>query len=86
MTAAKGVVVYTLAQHQALVRQGRVSEGQVADTHTLWIQLHGTGVRPVFTALGGNLLCKSEDKRGKAAPEQIMKTNFETVVGRGVYT
>ena len=44
--AAKGAVVYTLAQHQALVRQGRVSEGQAADTHTSWIQLHGTGVRP----------------------------------------
>ena len=84
--AAKGAVVYTLAQHQALVRQGRVSEGQAADTHTSWIQLHGTGVRPALTALGGNFVCKSEIKRGKAAPEQDMKTNFETVVGRGVYT
>ena len=28
--AAKGAVVYTLAPHQALVRQGRVSEGQAA--------------------------------------------------------
>ena len=78
--AAKG-----LAQHQALVRQGRVSEGQAADTHTSWIQRHGTGVRPALTALGGNFLCRSEIKRGKAA-EQDMKTNFETVVGRGVYT
>ena len=32
------------------------------------------------------MLCKSEIKRGKVAPEQDMKTNFETVVGRGVYT
>ena len=39
-----------------------------------------------LTALGGNFLCKSEDKRGKAAPEQQIKTNFETSVGRGVYT
>jgi hypothetical protein len=31
--AAKGVAVYTLAPHQALVRQGRASEGQAADTH-----------------------------------------------------
>jgi hypothetical protein len=83
--AAKGVVVYTLAQHKALVRQGRVSEGQAADTHTSWIQLHGTGVRPALAALGANLLCKSEIKRGKAAPEQDMKTNFETA-GKGVYT
>ena len=30
--------------------------------------------------------CKSEIKRGKAAPEKDMKTNFETVAGRGVYT
>ena len=29
---------------------------------------------------------KSEDKRGKAAPEQQMNTNFETAAGRGVYT
>ena len=43
-------------------------------------------VRPALTALGGNLLCKSEIKRGKAAPEQDMKTNFETVAGGGVYT
>ena len=35
--------------------------------------------------LGGNLLCKSEDKKGKAAPEQKMKTKFETAAGRGVY-
>ena len=34
----------------------------------------------------GNFLCTSEDKRGKAAPDQHVKTNFETVVGRGVYT
>ena len=74
----------TLAQHQALVRQDRVSEGQADDTHTTWIQLHGTGVRPALTALGGNSLCKSEIKRGKAAPEQDMKANFETA-GRGVY-
>ena len=47
--------------------QGRVSEGQAADTHTSWIQLHGAGVCPSLTALGGNLLCMSEDKRGKAA-------------------
>ena len=66
--------------------QGRVSEGQAADTHTSWIQFHGTGVHAALTALGGNLLCKSEDKRGKAAPEQQIKTNFETSVGRGVYT
>ena len=26
-------------------------------------------------------MCKSEIKRGKAAPEQDMKTNFETVAG-----
>ena len=44
--AAKGAVVYTLAQHQALVRQDRVSEGQAADTHASCIQLHGTSVRP----------------------------------------
>ena len=44
--AAKGGVVYTLDPHHALVRQGRVSEGQAADTHTSWIQLHGTVVRP----------------------------------------
>ena len=50
--AAKGVVVYTLAQHQAKVRQGRVSEAQAADTHTSWIQLHGAIVRPVWMALG----------------------------------
>ena len=31
-------------------------------------------------------MCKSEDKRGKAAPEQQIKTNFETSAGRGVYT
>ena len=84
VTAAMGVVVYTLAQHQTLVRQGRVSEGQVADTHTSWIQLHGTGVRPALTALGGNLLCNSEIKRGKVAPEQDMNPTFETAVGRGV--
>ena len=30
-------------------------------------------------------MCKSEYKRGKAA-EQHMETDFETVVGRGVYT
>ena len=84
--AAKGVVVYTLAPHQALVRQGRVSEGQAADTHTSWIQLHGTGVRPALTALRGNFVCKSDIKRGNVAPEQDMKTNFETVVGRGVCT
>ena len=57
--AAKGAAVYTLAQRQALVRQGRVSEGQAADTHTSWIQLHGTGVCPALTALGGNFVCKS---------------------------
>ena len=84
--AAKGVVVYTLAQHRALVRQGRVSEGQAADTHTSWIQLHGTSVRPALTALGGNLLCNIEIKRGKVAPEQDMKTKFETAAGKGVYT
>ena len=43
-------------------------------------------MRPALTALGGNFVCKSETKRGKAAPEQYMKTNFETAVGRGVYT
>ena len=79
-------LLYTLAPHQALVRQGRVSEGQVADTHTSWIQLHGTGVRPALMALGGNLLCTSEIQRGKVAPEQDMKTNLEIVAGRGVYT
>jgi hypothetical protein len=31
-------------------------------------------------------LCKSEDKRGTAAPEQRMKTKFETAAGKGVYT
>ena len=31
-------------------------------------------------------MCRSEDKRGKAAQEPTMKSNFETVVGRGVYT
>ena len=66
--------------------QGRVSEGQAADTHTSWIQFHGTGVHAALTALGGNLLCKSENKRGKAAPEQQINTNIETSVGRGVYT
>jgi len=66
--------------------QGRASEGQAADTHTSWIQFHGTGVHAALTALGGNFLCKSEDKRGKAAPEQQIKTNFETSAGRGVYT
>ena len=84
--AAKGAVVYNLAPHLALVGQGRVSEGQAADTHTSWLQLHGTGVRPVLTALRGNLLYNSEDKRGKAAPEQTTKTNFETAAGKGVYT
>ena len=29
---------------------------------------------------------KSADKRGKAAPEQQINTNFETSSGRGVYT
>ena len=71
--AAKGAVVYPLAPHQALVKQGRASEGQAADTHTSWIQLHGTNVRPVLTALGGNLVCKSKDKKGKAALEQKQK-------------
>ena len=84
--AAEGVVVSTLAQHQALDRQGRVSEGKAADTHTSCIQLHGTGARPAVNALGGNLLCTSEINRGKAATEQDMKTNFESVAGRGVYT
>ena len=28
-------------------------------------------------------MCKSEDKRGKAAPEQQINTNFETYNGRG---
>ena len=42
-------------------------EGQAVDTHTSWIQFQGTGVRPALTALGGNYLCKSEDKKGKAA-------------------
>ncbi len=67
---------------------GRVglAKGQAADTHTSWIQLHGTGVRPALTALGGNFVCKSEIKRGKAAPEQDMNTNFETAAGGGVYT
>ena len=86
MIAAKGPVVYTLAQHQALVRQGRVSEGQAADTHTSWIQLHGTIVRPALTALGGKFVRNSEIQRGNAAPGQDMKTNFETAAGRGVYT
>ena len=36
--------------------------------------------------LGRNLLCKSEDEMGKAAPEQQMNTNFETAAGKGVYT
>ena len=31
-------------------------------------------------------MCKSEIKRGKAPPEQDMKTNFETAAGREVYT
>ena len=31
-------------------------------------------------------MCKSEDKRGKAAPEQTMNTNFETAAGKGVHT
>ena len=61
-------------------------EGQAVDTHTSWIQFHGTGVRPALTALGGNYLCKSEDKKGKAAQEPTMKSNFETAAGRGVYT
>ena len=61
-------------------------EGQAVDTHTSWIQFHGTSVHPTLTALGGNYLCKSEDKKGKAAQEPTMKSNFETVVGRGVYT
>ena len=43
-------------------------------------------MHPALTALRGNLLCKSEDKRGQAAPEQKMQINFETVAGRGVYT
>ena len=34
-----------------------------------------------MTALGGNYLCKSEDKKGKAAQEPTMKSNFETVAG-----
>ena len=32
--AEKGDAVYTLAQHQSLVRQGMFSEAQAADTHT----------------------------------------------------
>ena len=40
----------------------------------------------MLTALGMNLLCKSEYKRGKAAPEPKTNTNFDTVAGRGVYT
>ena len=80
-------MVYTPAPHQALVRQGRVSEGQAADTHTSWIQIHGTGVRPALTALGGNFLRKSEIMRGKAAPEQDKRSDqLETVVGGGAYT
>ena len=39
-----------------------------------------------LTALGGNLLCNSEDKRVNVAPEQQIKTNCETSVGRGGYT
>jgi hypothetical protein len=35
--------------------------------------------------LGGNYLCKSEDKKGKAAQEPTMQSNFESAVGRGVY-
>ena len=66
--------------------QGRVSESQAADTHTSCVQFHWAGVHAALTALGGNCLCNSEDKRGKAAPAQQMNTNFETVVGRGVYT
>ena len=77
--------MYTLAQHQALVRRGAVSEGHAANTNTSRIQLHGASVRPTLTALGGILLCKSEINRGKAAPEQVMKTNFETAAGKGIY-
>ena len=42
-------------------------------------------MRPALTAWGGNLLCKSEIKKGKAA-EQDVKTNFETAPGKGAYT
>ena len=63
-----------------------VSEGQAADTHTSWIQFHGIGARPALTALGGNLLARSEDKKGKAAQDQHMQSNFETACGRRVYT
>ena len=31
-------------------------------------------------------MCKSEDKKGKAAQEPTMKSNFKTDAGRGVYT
>ena len=30
-------------------------------------------------------MCKSEDKKGKAAQEQRMKSNFNTAAGKGVY-
>ena len=39
-----------------------------------------------MTALGGNYLCKSEEKKGKAAQAPTMKSNFSTHVGRGICT
>ena len=61
-------------------------EGQAVDTRTSWIQFHGSGVHPTLTILGGKYLCKSEDKKGKAAEEPTMKSNFEAAAGSGVYT
>ena len=43
-------------------------------------------MHPALTALGGNFLARSESKKGKAAQENQIKSNFETACGRGVYT
>ena len=31
-------------------------------------------------------MCKTEDKKGKAAPEPNKKSDFDAAAGRGVYT
>ena len=80
--AAKGAGVYTLAPHQALVRaRARPSIPTHHGSNSM-----GQARTPTLMALGGNYLCKSEDKKGKAAQEPTMKSNFETAAGRGVYT
>ena len=86
--AAKGAVVYTLAHHQALFSQGRVSEAQAAEpTH------HGSNSMgqacaraPSVEGLWRELVVQERNQEGQGGAEQDVKTNFETVAGRGVYT